>query len=70
MKRRLLSLGIALTAIVLFASGTSQGSACADDGHGLRGKCRITVVNGVYHYDCIAVIGDDEKTDCTYYVIQ
>ncbi len=33
------------------------------------GKCRITVVNGVYHYDCIGVIGEEEDTNCTYYVL-
>ncbi|SFF02408.1 hypothetical protein SAMN05518672_11494 [Chitinophaga sp. CF118] len=67
MKKSLVFIGIAVTAVVLFVSGTSLGSACADDHHGLRGKCRITVVNGVYHYDCVTAI-DPDVTDCTYYV--
>ena len=67
MKKSLALIGIAVTAIVLFASGTSSGSACEDDHHGLRGKCRITVVNGVYHYNCVSAI-NPEITDCTYYV--
>ena len=67
MKKSLVLIGFAVSALVLFVSGTSSGSACQDDHHGLRGKCRITVVNGVYHYDCVTAI-DPEITDCTYYV--
>ena len=67
MKRSLMLFSIAITAIVLFISGSSSGSGCQDDGHGLRGKCRITVVGGVYHYDCVSAI-DPDVTNCTYYV--
>ncbi|MVT10313.1 hypothetical protein [Chitinophaga tropicalis] len=67
MKKSLVLIGFAVSALVLFVSGTSSGSACEDDHHGLRGKCRITVVNGVYHYNCVTAI-DPETTDCTYYV--
>lgn len=67
MRKSLSFIGIAVSAFVLFVSGTSSGAACADDHHGLRGKCRITVVNGVYHYDCVTAI-DPAITDCTYYV--
>jgi hypothetical protein len=67
MKRPFILFSVAVTAIVLFVSGSSSGSACQDDHHGLRGKCRITVVGGVYHYDCVSAI-DPEDTNCTYYV--
>jgi len=67
MKKSLVFIGIAAIAIVFFVSGTSLGSACEDDHHGLRGKCRITVVNGVRHFDCVTAI-DPAITDCTYYV--
>jgi len=67
MRKKLAFIGIAVTAFVFFVSGTSSGSACADDHHGLRGKCRITVINGVRHYDCVTAI-DPTITDCTYYV--
>lgn len=67
MKKTLILSGSAVAVFLLFVSGISLGSACQDDHHGLRGKCRITVVNGVYHYDCVTPI-DLEKTNCTYYV--
>ena len=67
MKKNPFFIGIAVIAVVLLASGTSSGSACADDHHGLRGKCRTTIVNGVYYHDCVTAI-DPTVTDCTYYV--
>jgi hypothetical protein len=67
MKKSLILCGIAISAAMLLLSGGTSGKPCQDDHHGLRGKCRITVVNGVYHYDCVTPI-DPATTDCTYYV--
>jgi hypothetical protein len=66
MKKICILSGIAVVAL-LFVSGTSSGSGCEDDHHGLRGKCRVTVVDGVYHFDCVTPI-DPAVTNCTYYV--
>ena len=66
MKKICILSGIAVVAL-LFVSGASSASACQDDHHGLRGKCRITVVDGVYHFDCVTPI-DPAVTNCTYYV--
>jgi hypothetical protein len=67
MRKRVILFSIAVIAVVSLLSGISFGKPCADDGHGLRGKCRKTVVNGVSYYDCVSAIAG-EVTDCTYYV--
>ncbi|MGO4291192.1 hypothetical protein [Chitinophaga sp. RAB17] len=67
MKKTLVFCCVAISAAMLFLSGATSGKPCPDDHHGLRGKCRITVVNGVYHYDCVTPV-DPLTTDCTYYV--
>lgn len=67
MKKSILFIAVAATTVVLFASGNTSASACQDDHHGLRGKCVTTIVNGVYHHDCLTAT-DQDITDCTYYV--
>ncbi|HVI45294.1 MAG TPA: hypothetical protein VM802_10505 [Chitinophaga sp.] len=68
MKKMLIISGIAVTAFICFVSGnTSARSGCPDDHHGLRGKCRVTIVNGTYIFACVEP-ADPFQTNCTYYV--
>ncbi|NSL85214.1 hypothetical protein ECE50_000100 [Chitinophaga sp. Mgbs1] len=66
MKKPFIYFSLAVMAFTCLISGFTNGKPCADDHHGLRGKCRYYVVNGQNIYYCGTAV--DLKTDCTYYV--
>ncbi|MGO4291191.1 hypothetical protein [Chitinophaga sp. RAB17] len=67
MKKTLILCCVAISTAMLFLSGTTFGKPCQDDHRGKRGKCRTTVIDGVYYFDCVTPV-DPLDTDCSVYL--